>query len=100
MERSNYEYLLMLKQSDPMGSQPSFPVKDDDFIHADRDDLAVCLFCEGSECYRTLKAASADLSDSGFSISANENAIEELNELKEKLLSLRKIKKGKKFETQ
>jgi len=96
-ERSNYEYLLMIKQSDPMGSQPSFPVKNDDFIHTDRDDLSVCLFCEGSECYRTLKAASADLSDSGFSIGANENAIEELNELKEKLLSLRKIKTGKNF---
>jgi len=96
-ERSNYEYLLMIKQSDPMGSQPSFPVKNDDFINTDRDDLAVCLFCEGSECYRTLKAASADLSDSGFSISANESSIEELNELKEKLLSLRKIKTDKKF---
>jgi len=83
-----------------MGSQPSFPVKDDDFTHTDRNDLAVCLFCEGSECYRTLKAASADLSDSGFSIRANENAIEELNELKEKLLSLREIKTGKKFRQQ
>ena len=96
-EQSNYEYLLTIKQSDPMGNQPSFPVKDDDFIHTDRDDLAVCLFCEGSECYRTLKAASADLSDSGFNISSNANAIEELNELKEKLLSLRKIKPGKRL---
>jgi len=95
-ERSNYEYLLTIKQSDPMGSQPSFPVKDDDFIRTEGDVLAVCLFCVGSECYRTLKAASADFSDSGFNISSNENAIEELNELKEKLLSLRKIKTGKK----
>ncbi|MFO7557489.1 MAG: hypothetical protein R6X10_01550 [Desulfobacterales bacterium] len=99
-ERSNYEYLLMIRQSDPMGSQPSFPVKDNDFIHTDRDDLAICLFCEGSECYRTLKAASADLSDSGFRISANVTAIEEINELKEKLLSLRKIKTDKKFKKQ
>jgi len=99
-ERSNYEYLVMIKQSDPMGSQPSFPVKDDDFIRTEGDVLAVCLFCEGSECYRTLKAASADFSDSGFNISNNENAIEELNELKEKLLSLRKIKTGKKFRKQ
>ena len=91
-EHSNYRHLLQIKHSDPMGTQPSFPVKDDDFIHSDKNDLAVCLFCEGSECYRTLIAASEDLSASGFSISKNRKAIEELNELKEKLHSLRKIK--------
>lgn len=93
-ERSNYKHLLQIKHSDPMGSQPSFPVKDDDFIHTDQKDLAVCLFCEGSECYRTLIAASEDLSESGFNISKNRKAIEDLNELKEKLQSLRKCKTG------
>jgi hypothetical protein len=77
-----------------MGSQPSFPVKDDDFIQTDQQDLAVCLFCEGSECHRTLIAASEDLAESGFNIAGNRKAIEELNELKEKLQSLRKFKTG------
>ncbi|MBA4369296.1 MAG: hypothetical protein C0403_16855 [Desulfobacterium sp.] len=91
-ERSNYKHLLQIKHTDPMGSQPSFPVRDDDFINTDKNDLAVCLFCEGSECYRTLIAASEDLSESGFSISKNRKAIEELNELKEKMQTLRKSK--------
>lgn len=91
-ERSNYKHLLQIKHSDPMGTQPNFPVKNDDFIHSDQNDLAVCLFCEGSECYRTLIAASEDLADSGFTISKNRKAIEELNELKERLQSLRKLK--------
>ena len=32
-EHSNYRHLLQIKHSDPMGAQPSFPVKNDDFIH-------------------------------------------------------------------
>jgi len=91
-ERANYEHLLQIKHSDPMGTQPSFPIKNDNFIDINRDDLAICLFCEGSECYRTLIAASDDLSESGFNIHKNKKAIEELNELKEKLQSLRKNK--------
>jgi hypothetical protein len=91
-ELSNYRHLLQIKHSDSMGTQPSFPIKDDDFINIERNDLAICLFCEGSECYRTLIAASDDLSESGFNIRDNKKAIEELNELKGKLQSLRKSK--------
>jgi len=88
-EKENYDHFLQMKYADPMGDQPRFPIKDDDSASASNDDLATCLFCEGSECYRILKAAARDLSDSGFEIQDNKAAIEELYELQENLHSLK-----------
>ncbi|MCP4683744.1 MAG: hypothetical protein GY864_15550 [Desulfobacterales bacterium] len=89
-----YGNLLSIKQSDPMEKHTSFPVSHDETHEADNNDLSVCLFQEGSECYQALIAAAKDFSDSGFDIKTNETVIKELNELKEKLHSLNNAKKS------
>lgn len=92
LETENHEFFLRMKHTDPMGDQPRFPIKDDDVASSSKRDLAICLFCEGSECYRILKAAVHDLSESGFEIGSSKAAIEELYELQEKLQSLEQQK--------
>ena len=67
-------------------------LEEDELSTAKGDDLAVCLFYEGSECYKILSAAVKDFSESGFEIQTNMQALEELNELKDKLKSLQKIR--------
>jgi len=90
-EYDMFEYVMKMQSSDPMENQPDFPIKEDELSIPKSDDLAVCLFYEGSECYKTLSAAVKDFSDSGFDIQTNLQALEELNELKDKLKSLQKI---------
>lgn len=91
-EYEMFEYVMNMQCSDPMENQPDFPIKEDELSIAKGDDLAVCLFYEGSECYKILSAAVKDFSESGFEIQTNMQALEELNELKDKLKSLQKIR--------
>ncbi|MBW1894500.1 MAG: hypothetical protein JRF40_04500 [Deltaproteobacteria bacterium] len=90
-EYEMFEYVMNMQCSDPMENQPDFPIKDDELSSVSNDDLAVCLFYEGSECYKILNAVIKDFSDSGFEIQTNMQALEELNELKDKLKSLKKV---------
>lgn len=89
-EKMNREFFEKLQHADPMRNQPDFPIKEDEIATASRDELAICLFCAGSECYRILKAAAADLSDAGFKIKKSEAAIEELYTLNKELQALQK----------
>ncbi len=93
-ELNSYENLLAITQSDPMEKHTSFPINDTETEEADNNDLSVCLYEEGNECYKALIAAAKDFSDSGFDITTNKTVIKELNELKEKLHSLNNVKKS------
>lgn len=90
-EYEAFKYIMNIKYGDPMENQPDFPVQEDELSLVSNDDLAICLFYEGSECYKILNAAIHDFTDSGFDIQADMQALEELNELKDKLKSLQKI---------
>ncbi len=87
-EKANYNFFIKLRNGDPMGRQTNFPVKEDEIVSISRNELAICLFCAGKECYQILKAAALDFADAGFQIQSTLAAIEELHELNKKLQSL------------
>lgn len=96
-EQANYHHFAKMQHADPMGRQPDFPIKEDEIVSASRDELAVCLFCAGSECYQILKAAATDFADAGFHIENSLAAVEELHELNKKLQSIQKKKPAPTF---
>jgi hypothetical protein len=70
-EYDNYGFFQKLMHSDPMENQPDFPINEDDATTAVKEDLALCLYSEGSECYKILNAVITDFAGSGFDIKTN-----------------------------